>query len=277
MDGTEPSRTAQGVAAERAVLTHMGVLADPVARQMLTPSLAAITSAVERLPARVRARSSTLASLAARVLWFDAQVADALDAGIGQVAVIGAGYDSRAWRFRRDGVRFFELDHPATQREKARRAPGSGPTYVEADLTAQSAAEALREGGLEVSRPALFVVEGVTMYLDESVVRDQFAALAAASAAGSRLAADFYPPRRAGTPSNRRQRWLQRLARAGGDEGFRLAVDRPRARALVAAAGWEVVEATSLRDAAVALVPRASGLPVEAVNEHKTLVAGRRA
>jgi O-methyltransferase involved in polyketide biosynthesis len=32
------------------------------------------------------------------VLWFDAQVVAALEAGIEQVVVIGAGYDSRAWR-----------------------------------------------------------------------------------------------------------------------------------------------------------------------------------
>ncbi|MBA2625656.1 MAG: class I SAM-dependent methyltransferase [Acidimicrobiia bacterium] len=50
----------------------------------------------------------------------------ALDAGIEQVAVIGAGYDRRAWRFHRDGVQFFELDHGATQQDKARRAPGRG-------------------------------------------------------------------------------------------------------------------------------------------------------
>ncbi len=71
---------------------------------MLTPSMAATFWVVRRWPYRVRARSVTLAGLAARVLWFDEQVANALDAGIGQIAVIGAGYDSRAWRFRRDGV-----------------------------------------------------------------------------------------------------------------------------------------------------------------------------
>ncbi len=90
--------------AERAVLADMGVLADPFARGMLTPSMAATFWVVRRWPYRVRARSVTLAGLAARVLWFDEQVAKALDAGIGQIAVIGAGYDSRAWRFRRDGV-----------------------------------------------------------------------------------------------------------------------------------------------------------------------------
>ena len=268
------SRTAQGVAAERALLADLGVLSDPFARDMLTPSMAVTLGVVEHLPKQVQSRSVTLAGLAARVLWFDAQVTDALDAGIEQVAVIGAGYDSRAWRFRRDGVRFFELDHGETQQDKAWRAPGPGPVYVEADLTAQSAAKELLEHGLDVSRPALFVLEGVTMYLEEEVVRSQFAELSKSSTVGSRLAVDFYPHRQAGTSRDRRQRLLQHLARAGSGESFRLTVDRRQAVELVKASGWDVNKETSLREAARALVPSESGLPVEAINKHKTLVAG---
>lgn len=264
------------MAAERALLADMGVLDDPFARGMLTPSMGAILWVVQHWPYRVRALSVTLAGLAARVLWFDAQVAEALDAGIEQIAVIGAGYDSRAWRFRRDGVQFFELDHEATQHDKARRAPRLGPTYVEADLTTKGAAEALLEHGLDASRPALFIVEGVTMYLGEEVVRHQLGELGRSSAVGSRLAVDFYPPRDAGTSQDHRQLRLQRLARIGSGEAFRLAVDRPQAVELVEASGWDVNEETSVREAARALVPRECGLPVDAVNEHKALVAGLR-
>jgi methyltransferase (TIGR00027 family) len=276
MGGTRRSRTAQGVAAERALLTDMGVLADPFARRMLTPSMVAIVNAMQRLPTHVLARSVTLAGLAARVLWFDAQVTEALDANIMQIAVIGAGYDGRAWRFQRDGVQFFELDHGATQQEKTRRAPGLGPFYVAADLTTQDAGEFLVEHGLDKSRPVLFVVEGVSMYLDEKIVRDQLGGLGKASAVGSRLAVDFYPPRDAGTSLNHRQNRLQRLARFGSGETVRLTLDRPGAVELVAGSGWDVIEQTSLREAARSLVPRGSGLPVDAVNEHKTLVAGLR-
>jgi methyltransferase (TIGR00027 family) len=264
------------VAAERALLTDMGVLSDPFARRMLTPSMVAIVNVVRHLPTQVSAQSVTLAGLAARVLWFDAQVTEVLNAGIIQIAVIGAGYDSRAWRFRREGVQFFELDHGATQQEKVRRAPGPGPIYVAADLTTQGAREALVEHGLDTSRPVLFVVEGVTMYLDEKIVRDQLGGLGKASAVGSRLAVDFYPPRAIGTSLNHRQNRLQRLAHIGSGETLRLTIDRPEAVDLVAESGWEVIQEISLREAARSLVPFESGLPVEAVNKHKTLVAGVR-
>jgi methyltransferase (TIGR00027 family) len=264
------------VAAERALLTELGVLADPFARRMLSPSMAAIVNFMRHLPTQVSARSVTLAGLAARVLWFDSQVTDALDADIRQIAVIGAGYDSRSWRFCREGVQFFELDHGMTQQEKIRLAPGPGPIYVAADLTTQSAGRALVERGLDTSRPVLFVVEGVTMYLDEKIVRDQLGGLRKSSAVGSRLAVDFYPSRAAGTSLNHRQNRLQRLARIGSAETLRLTIDRPEAVDLVAESGWKVILETNMRAAARSLVPSESGLPVDAVNEHKTLVAGLR-
>ena len=160
-----------------------------------------------------------------------------------------------------------------TQRGKERRAPGPGPTYAAADLSEQTAADALLAAGLDRSRPALFVCEGLTMYLGEDVVRHQFGELARVSTVASRLAADFSPPRDAGTAGNRRQDLFQRLARSGSGETVRLVVSRRQATALVEESGWSVNEATSMRDAARALVSPDAGLPIDAVNADKTLVA----
>lgn len=262
--------------AERVVLTDIGVLADPHAAGMLSPSMAALRRLVGGHPGRIPTLPVTLAGLAGRVLWHDAQVVAALDAGIDQVVVVGAGYDSRAWRLADAGVRFFELDHPATQQDKARRAPRPRPTFVAADLTTQSAAAALVAGGLDPARPALHVVEGVAMYLAEEVVRARLAELAEAGAPGSRLSIDFYPPADdMGGGALRRQRGAQRLARSGSGEGLRLLVDADRATTVVEECGWTVVEVTGMRSAAQVLVPPGSGLPLEAVDERKTLVAAR--
>jgi hypothetical protein len=114
------------------------------------------------------------------------------------------------------------------------------------------------------------------MYLDEKIVREQLGGLGKISAVGSRLTVDFLPPRAAGTSLNHRQNRLQRLARIGSGERFRFTIERPEAVQLVAGSGWNAIEETSLREAARSLVPSESGLPVEAVNEHKTLVAGLR-
>ena len=127
----------------------------------------------------------------------------------------------------REGVQFFELDHGATQQESTSGTWSGAHLRCRLDLTTQSAGEALVEHGLDTSRPVLFVVEGVTMYLDERIVRDQLGGLAKSSAVASRLAVDFYPPRAAGTSLNHRQNRLQRLARIGSAETLRLTIDRP--------------------------------------------------
>jgi methyltransferase (TIGR00027 family) len=262
--------------AERALLTEMGVLSDPVARTMVSSRSRAFMWFVRRWPSSRKPWSVTRAGLAARVLWHDAQVRSALDAGIGQIAVVGAGYDSRAWRFASEGVQSYELDQATTQREKRRRAPANGPEFVEADLWTQSAAEALLEHGLDRTRPALVILEGLTMYLSEDVVRRQLSDLAGSSARGSRISLDFYPPLDAGTSRDRRHLRYQRLARTGSGEDLRLVADLPQAAAIVESSGWAVTEATSARDAARELVGRGSGLPVDAVNAHRSLIAGRR-
>lgn len=270
------SRTAQGVLAERAILTEIGVLSDEPARMMLTRPWAAFAWAVLHWPFAKRPYAVARAGLAARVLWYDGQVRAALDDGVDQIAVIGAGYDSRAWRFAREGASFYEVDHPTTQHDKIRRAPDGGPTYVQCDLSAQSAAEELRKHGLDLSRSVLFVLEGLSMYLSEEVVRRLLSQLASSSAPGSRLAMDFYPPRDAGTALDRRQMAYLRLGRAGSGESFRLVVTGPGAASFVEEAGWRVTELTDLRAAAKAAVPSDAGLPINSINKHKTLVAARR-
>ena len=267
------SRTAQGVAAERAVLTQSGVLDDPFARDLLTPFWNLFVRTVGRWPAAARAGLVTRAGLAARVRWHDMQLTRSLDVGINQVVVIGAGYDTRAWRFGRDGVRFFELDDQATQLDKIARAQSPGPTYVAADLRDQSAAVELAAHGLNVSEPAHFIMEGLTMYLNADVFRDQLAGLVDGSAVGSRITLDFHPPTDAGTAKDRRLMTMQRLFRSGSGETFRLLVNRREARELVESSGWSVTETASMRDVARALLPSESELPVDAINQHRTVVA----
>jgi O-methyltransferase involved in polyketide biosynthesis len=140
----------------------------------------------------------------------------------------------------------------------------------------QSAAPALHHGGLDPTRPALFVLEGLTMYLSEDVARRQLSDLAASSATGSRIAVDFSPPPDAGTVRDRRHMGYQRLARAGSGEDLKLLVDGPQAVSLVEASGWQVTELTPMRGAARTLVRPDVGLPLDAINEHKSLVAGQR-
>src|SRR6201989_148429 len=108
-----PSQTARRVAAYRLGFTR--VPADygvPAAAQALAADVAG----------GLRAPASRMRDyLAARTAFFDRTVTAALGRGVRQIVVGAAGYDGRAFRYAKPGVRWFEGDHPATQRDKLQR------------------------------------------------------------------------------------------------------------------------------------------------------------
>jgi O-methyltransferase involved in polyketide biosynthesis len=97
MTQTRGSRSALNVAFARTHLTWLGVVDDPYARQMLPPNGKRAAAALQLPGLRRLGRRQTLPGLAARTLFFDRFIDDALDDGIRQVVILAAGYDSRAW------------------------------------------------------------------------------------------------------------------------------------------------------------------------------------
>jgi methyltransferase (TIGR00027 family) len=94
-----------------------------------------------------------------------------------QVVILGAGLDTRAARLAKPGVRFFEVDQPASQRDKRERLaridgyPREAATYVECDFERDDFLDRLVASGFDVDAPALVVWEGVTPYLHEPAIR----------------------------------------------------------------------------------------------------------
>ena len=222
---------------------------------MLSPSMR-LAVGVLQLPGLRRAtRSGFFGALASRIHFFDRAARTAMDDGIDQVVIVGAGYDSRAWRLARPGMRFFELDHPATQADKRRRAPAGGPTYVAVDLGEHTVSEALAGcPAFDPGRRALHVVEGVTMYLTReqnvALLRD----LASVAAPGSRLAVNFAAPPGTGGPVERQRQRLLRLAGRSGGEAHRFFLTAPEAAPLIDECGWAQPEVRTLRELAAELL-----------------------
>ena len=94
-----------------------------------------------------------------------------------QVVLLGAGLDTRAARLPRPGVRYFEVDAPASQRWKLERVgslpgyPLEAATYASCDFEHHDFVERLASVGFDPDAPAVFVWEGVTYYLTEPAVR----------------------------------------------------------------------------------------------------------
>jgi methyltransferase (TIGR00027 family) len=177
-----PSRTSQVVAVTRAQLARPHSPAgDPGAQRRLCRGM------------RPGGPGSLRPSLIARTQFFDGRVLAAISGGITQIVILGAGYDDRALRFRAAGVRFFELDHPATQADKARRlramkAGTGGPALIPADFRHDDVAGVLAAGGHDAGLPTLFLCEGLLVYLDRPACVRLLGAARARAAAGSELA-----------------------------------------------------------------------------------------
>lgn len=191
MRETKASASAMTVALARAHLHWLGAVDDPHAGAVLTRRHHAAAQVFRRGPFADYGRSPTFGYIACRTRFFDDAVTTALDAGVTQVVVLGAGYDSRPLRLARQGVRYIEVDHPATQAEKRRRLPGPDVTYVASELAADDLTGALRQAGYEDDRPTIFLAEGLTMYLDQAANERLFTALAGLAIRGTGLAVDF--------------------------------------------------------------------------------------
>jgi methyltransferase (TIGR00027 family) len=133
----------------------------------------------------------------------------AFEAGAQQVLMLGAGYDSRAYRLSADiGDRaVFEVDLPPISRRKAQIVAAHPDRFghasvhrVEIDFRVQSLDECLRESGFPVGVPTYVVWEGVTPYLSSDAVSATLEVLAAACGPGSRIALDLWRGR--GEPGN---------------------------------------------------------------------------
>jgi methyltransferase (TIGR00027 family) len=186
--------------------------------------------------------------LCRRTSFFDHVVVDALDADIRQVVLVGAGYDGRAMRFARDGVRFFEVDHPATQADKLARLSRlglstTGISFVEVDLTTGVLAERLAAAGLDAAAPSCVLLEGVASYLDEATISSTLRALRALAAPGSTLAVSVGFARRAADPEAAARSAAFREAVAALGEPVRNELSADEFAELLARSGWRRVAA----------------------------------
>jgi methyltransferase (TIGR00027 family) len=202
---SKPSRTARHVALFRAlesVRPEPRLFTDPYAASSLGPGYR-LAVALARLPGVAHALERYIdrhwpagprASAVVRTRLIDDLVTDAVEHGARQTVLLGAGYDSRAFRLpAARATTVYEVDHPATQ--AAKRALAAGWTgaggradirFVPVDLMRQDLADALRDAGLP-NVPAVVVWEGVTNYLDAPSVHTTLTALADTLPAGSRI------------------------------------------------------------------------------------------
>jgi methyltransferase (TIGR00027 family) len=135
----------------------------------------------------------------ARTAFMDQAFTAALAARTPQIVFLGAGYDSRAYRFRErlGDTRVFELDARTTQERKRDLLGRSNvpipPQLVFApiDFKTEKIEEVLRAAGFDGGARTLFLWEGVTYYLTGAVVRSTLDCVRRNSGAGSTICFDY--------------------------------------------------------------------------------------
>lgn len=122
-----------------------------------------------------------------------------LDGSFEQVLIFGAGFDSRAVRFseKLKNVKIFEIDSPITQKAKIERFKKMNIEFplnlkfVSVDFLKEKLEDKLKEAGFLRNKKSLFVLEGLTMYLDKKSIDQTFEILKEYSKKGSLIVFDY--------------------------------------------------------------------------------------
>lgn len=135
--------------------------------------------------------------------------------GLGQVVILGAGFDTRVYRVPGlDGIGVFEVDHPITQAQKrealahGKVEPPKGHRFVPVDFDINGLGERLMAAGYDPVLRTLFIWQGVIMYLTPAGIDATLAFIAQNAGTGSALVFDFMSRDWLRSRSNRPLRWV---------------------------------------------------------------------
>ncbi len=227
MQDGQASVTALGAAGHRAahqVLERGFVFVDPLALPILgadaESAIALAREQPERRPLRL--------FIAMRSRFAEDSAARAIEKGVRQILVLGAGLDTFAYRLEPiRHLRVFELDHPATQAEKRRRlaqaniAEPPHVSYVAHDFERGRMTASLEAAGFDADKRTFVFWLGVTPYLTREAV---FATLGdlARLPGGTDVVFDYAnPPDRVTDPAARARRMQMAERVAASGEPFR--------------------------------------------------------
>ncbi len=202
------------------------VFEDPLAFRVLSDEAAArVRNGAEDENGTAWARGLR-AFVATRSRFAEEELAAAVQRGVRQYVVLGAGLDTFAYRNSLDGLQVFEVDHPATQQWKRERLAHAGIAipdslrFAPVDFERQTLLSGLEAAGFAREKPAFFSWLGVVPYLTATTVMTTLT-LIGGLPQGSGVVFDYSVPRELMGEAERRafEFLAERVARAG--EPFR--------------------------------------------------------
>jgi methyltransferase (TIGR00027 family) len=243
----KPSRTAWAAAVHRAahqILEDGRIFADPLALDILGEDPRAIAREAQEHPFRRTMR----VFIAARSRFAEDSLAAAVDGGVLQVVVLGAGLETLPYRSAwGERVHFFEVDHPSTQAWKRQRLLDaaipipSSLTFVPVDFEREKLSDHLAAAGFNSSQQAFFTWLGVVPYLSVDAVGTTLSYIAGVPG-GAHVVFDYSDPPDSLPEEGRaiHQRRATRVAELGED--WRSYFEPGDLRAKLIALGFSEIE-----------------------------------
>jgi methyltransferase (TIGR00027 family) len=203
-----PSETAHRVALVRAWETQKPadarVLYDPISEHLISDEgKFLVTTRLGRTTYDYLRRYDVVVEVGDYIILrtraIDEHLEECAQNGLAQLLILGAGYDSRAYRFPqlKAGVKIFEVDAPDTQEIKKARLIkyfGALPdhvAFVAVDFEKDDLAASLALAGYDPSLMTLVIWEGVSYYLEPEAVEKTLEFVAANTPAGSSMIFDY--------------------------------------------------------------------------------------
>jgi len=209
-DSNGPSKMAEGIALQRFAESRLPedvrIFSDPYAVHFIDPVKLAWA---KEHPGEIQARMEDFEkrmpgwynAIRGRIRYFDDIVQNAAGEGFSQLVILGAGYDTRAYRIGslKGHARVFEIDRPATQERKTgivKKIFGQLPdhvSFIPHEIGKGPWWPVLEAAGYSPAQKTLFLLEGLVMYLPCRDVEELLAKIAEHAGAGSTVLFDFVP------------------------------------------------------------------------------------
>jgi methyltransferase (TIGR00027 family) len=192
----------------------------------------------------------------ARTAWFDSVFSDAIKKEIPQIVMLGAGYDSRAYRFAKlnGATKIIELDIAPTQNRKRkclRKARIEIPkhvTLVPIDFNKEPLKNVLEKAGYENHKKTLFLWEGVSYYLDSESVDTTLKFISRSSHKESVIAFDYTTSVSEEEKNYGAKEFYQTMKKQHANEGLLFALDGNKTESFLEQRGLKIIDHMDSRE-----------------------------
>ena len=252
---SQPSQTAMGAAIARAVaviderkeIRGHDYLAEIFLPENLKASLENPGMMKEMMTNRM---PGMYEYITARTVYFDHIFEQALRENFSQIVFLGAGYDTRAYRFKdliRD-TKIFELDIHTTQQQKIKLLHQNNIpipkqlTFVPINFNTETLEDVLFKAGYNKDQKNLFIWEGVTYYLSPKAVDDTLYFIKSSSSVGSTICFDYgaHWPEMLDAYGVRRLMETMRTDYSG--EATRFGIERGKVESFLTDRGYKIID-----------------------------------